>query len=148
MLFYSMNGHCRLHSSALHTYICHLKIRASSLQFRASKINMALVRMDKLVKKLMSNPADLYNLECTTGLLMGDCWWGTDLCNLECTTGLLIGDCWWGTDLCNLECTTGLLMGDCWWGTDLYNLECTTGLLMGDCWWGTGGSDVLSKGKK
>ena len=98
MLFYSMNGHCRLHSSALHTYICHLKIRASSLQFWASKINMALVRMDKLVKKLMSNPADLYNLECTTGLLMGDCWWGTDLCNLECTTGLLMGDCWWGTD--------------------------------------------------
>jgi hypothetical protein len=53
-----MNGHCRLHSSALHEYKCiwHLRIRASSLQFRASKINMALVRMDKLVKKLMSNP--------------------------------------------------------------------------------------------
>ena len=33
-----MNGHCRLHSSALHAY-------------------MALARMDKLVKKLMSNPA-------------------------------------------------------------------------------------------
>jgi hypothetical protein len=31
-------------------------VRASSLQFRASKINMALARMDKLVKKLMSNP--------------------------------------------------------------------------------------------
>ena len=29
---------------------------ASSLQFRASKINMAPARMDKLVKKLMSNP--------------------------------------------------------------------------------------------
>ena len=27
-----------------------------TLQFRASKINMALARMDKLVKKLMSNP--------------------------------------------------------------------------------------------
>ena len=38
-------------------HIWHLKIRASSLQFRASKINMALARMDKLVKKLMSNPA-------------------------------------------------------------------------------------------
>ena len=37
-------------SSALHAYM------ASSLQFRASKINMALARMDKLVKKLMSNP--------------------------------------------------------------------------------------------
>jgi hypothetical protein len=34
----------------------HLRIWASSLQFRASKINMALARMDKLVKKLMSNP--------------------------------------------------------------------------------------------
>jgi hypothetical protein len=32
---------------------------------------MALVRMDKLVKKLMSNPADLYNLECTTGHIQG-----------------------------------------------------------------------------
>ena len=41
-------------------HIWHLRIRASSLQFRASKINMALARMDKLVKKLMSNPA-LYN---------------------------------------------------------------------------------------
>jgi hypothetical protein len=30
--------------------------KCSSLQFRASKINMALARMDKLVKKLMSNP--------------------------------------------------------------------------------------------
>ena len=39
-------------------HIWHLRIRASSLQFRASKINMALARMDKLVKKLMSNPAD------------------------------------------------------------------------------------------
>jgi hypothetical protein len=38
------------------TVIWHLRIRASSLQFRASKINMALARMDKLVKKLMSNP--------------------------------------------------------------------------------------------
>ncbi len=28
------------------------------LRIRASKINMALARMDKLVKKLMSNPAD------------------------------------------------------------------------------------------
>jgi hypothetical protein len=37
-------------------HILHLRIWASSLQFRASKINMALVRMDKLVKKLMSNP--------------------------------------------------------------------------------------------
>jgi hypothetical protein len=35
-------------------HIWHLRIRASSLQFRASKINMALARMDKLVKKLMS----------------------------------------------------------------------------------------------
>ena len=51
-----MNGHCRLHSSALHAYMA-LKNLASSLQFRASKINMALARMDKLVKKLMSNPA-------------------------------------------------------------------------------------------
>jgi len=50
-----MNSHCRLHSSAL-MHIWHLRIRASSLQFRASKINMALARMDKLVKKLMSNP--------------------------------------------------------------------------------------------
>jgi hypothetical protein len=48
-----MNGHCRLHSSALHAYMA---LRASSLQFRASKINMALTRMDKLVKKLMLNP--------------------------------------------------------------------------------------------
>jgi len=39
-------------------HIWHLRIRASSLQFQASKINMALARMDKLVKKLMSNPAD------------------------------------------------------------------------------------------
>jgi hypothetical protein len=41
LLFYSMNGHCyyRLHSSA---YIWHLRIRASSLQFRASKINWHL----------------------------------------------------------------------------------------------------------
>ena len=38
-------------------HIWQLRIRASSLQFRASKINMALARMDKLVKKLMSNPA-------------------------------------------------------------------------------------------
>jgi hypothetical protein len=30
-------------------HIWHLRIRASSLQFRASKINMALARMDKLV---------------------------------------------------------------------------------------------------
>ena len=37
-------------------HIWHLRIRASSLQFRASKINMALARMDKMVKKLMSNP--------------------------------------------------------------------------------------------
>ena len=37
-------------------HIWHLRIQASSLQFRASKINMALARMDKLVKKLMSNP--------------------------------------------------------------------------------------------
>jgi len=54
-----MNGHCRLHSSALHAYMA-LKnsgYRCSSLQFWASKINMALARMDKLVKKLMSNPA-------------------------------------------------------------------------------------------
>ena len=36
-------------------HIWHLRIRASSVQFRASKINMALARMDKLVKKLMSN---------------------------------------------------------------------------------------------
>ena len=49
-----MNSHCRWHSSALHAYVA-LK-KASSLQFRASKINMALARMDKLVKKLMSNP--------------------------------------------------------------------------------------------
>ena len=35
-------------------HIWHLRIRASSLQFRASKINMALARLDKLVKKLMS----------------------------------------------------------------------------------------------
>ena len=39
-------------------HIWHLRIRASSFQFRASKINMALARMDKLVKKLMSNSAD------------------------------------------------------------------------------------------
>jgi hypothetical protein len=38
-------------------HIWHLRIRASSLQFRANKINMALARMDKLVKNLMSNPA-------------------------------------------------------------------------------------------
>jgi hypothetical protein len=58
-----MNGHYRLHSSALHAYKCiwHLRIWASSLQFRASKINMALARMDKLVKKLMSNPAYFYS---------------------------------------------------------------------------------------
>jgi len=37
-------------------HIWHLRIRASSLQFRASKINMALAQMDKLVKMLMSNP--------------------------------------------------------------------------------------------
>jgi hypothetical protein len=37
-------------------HIWHLTIWASSLQFRASKVNMALARMDKLVKKLMSNP--------------------------------------------------------------------------------------------
>ena len=37
-------------------HIWHLRIRASNLQFRASKINMALAQMDKLVKKLMSNP--------------------------------------------------------------------------------------------
>ena len=48
-----MNGHCIV----LHyMHIWHLRIRASSLQFRASKINMALARMNKLVKKLMSNP--------------------------------------------------------------------------------------------
>jgi hypothetical protein len=41
-------------------HIWHLRIRASSLQFRASKINVALARMDKLVKKLMSNP-DIYS---------------------------------------------------------------------------------------
>ena len=39
--------------------VWHLKIRASSLQFRASKINMTLARMEKLVKKLMSNPVYL-----------------------------------------------------------------------------------------
>ena len=55
-----MNSHCRLHSSVLHAYMA-LRIRASSLQFRASKINIALARMDKLVKKLMSNPA--YTIE-------------------------------------------------------------------------------------
>ena len=38
-------------------HIWHLRIQDSSLQFRASKINMALARMDKLVKKLMLNPA-------------------------------------------------------------------------------------------
>ena len=38
-------------------HIWHLRILASSLQFRERKINMALARMDKLVKKLMSNPA-------------------------------------------------------------------------------------------
>jgi hypothetical protein len=37
-------------------HIWHLRIQASSLQFRVSKINMALARMDKLVKKLMTNP--------------------------------------------------------------------------------------------
>ena len=59
-----MNGHCRLHSSALHAYKCiwHLRIWASSLQFRASKINMALARMDKLVKKLMSNPENMFKV--------------------------------------------------------------------------------------
>ena len=34
-------------------HIWYFRIRASSLQFRASKINMALARMDKLVKKLL-----------------------------------------------------------------------------------------------
>ena len=43
-------------SAVLYKHIWHLRIRASSLQFRASKINMALARMAKLVKKLMSNP--------------------------------------------------------------------------------------------
>jgi hypothetical protein len=33
-----------------------LSINVPYQQFRASKINMALARMDKLVKKLMSNP--------------------------------------------------------------------------------------------
>jgi hypothetical protein len=42
-------------------HIWHLRIRASNLQFRESKINMALARMDKLVKKLMSNPAYDYD---------------------------------------------------------------------------------------
>ena len=42
-------------------HIWHLRIRASSLQFRASKINMALARLDKLVKKLMSNPVAACN---------------------------------------------------------------------------------------
>ena len=42
-------------------HVWHLRIRASSLQFRASKINMALARMDKLVKKLMSNPAQSFD---------------------------------------------------------------------------------------
>ena len=37
-------------------HIQHLRIQASSLQFQASKINMALAWMDKLVKKLMVNP--------------------------------------------------------------------------------------------
>ena len=37
-------------------HIWHLRIRASNLQFWASKMNMALAQMDKLVKKLMSNP--------------------------------------------------------------------------------------------
>ena len=37
-------------------HIWQLRIWASSLQFRTSKINTALARMDKLVKKLMSNP--------------------------------------------------------------------------------------------
>ena len=37
-------------------HMWHLRIQASSLQFRASKINMALAQIDKLVKKLMSNP--------------------------------------------------------------------------------------------
>jgi hypothetical protein len=45
--------------SVLYMHIWHLRIRASSLQFLASKINMALARMDKLVKKLMSNPGQL-----------------------------------------------------------------------------------------
>jgi hypothetical protein len=31
-------------------------LKLDEQQFRASKINMALARMDKLVKKLMSNP--------------------------------------------------------------------------------------------
>jgi hypothetical protein len=47
-------------------HIWHLRIQASSLQFQASKINMALARMDKLVKKLMSNPA-IRNMNCL--------WW-------------------------------------------------------------------------
>jgi hypothetical protein len=34
-------------------HIGHLRIQASSLQFLAGKINMALAQMDKLVKKLM-----------------------------------------------------------------------------------------------
>jgi hypothetical protein len=34
-------------------HIGHLRIQTSSLQFLASKINMALAQMDKLVKKLM-----------------------------------------------------------------------------------------------
>jgi hypothetical protein len=40
----------------LYMHIWHLRIRASSVQFRASKINMALARMDKLVKKLNVEP--------------------------------------------------------------------------------------------
>ena len=40
-------------------HIWHLRIRDSSLQFRASKINMALAWMDKLVKKLMLNPVSI-----------------------------------------------------------------------------------------
>ena len=46
-------------------HIWHLTIWASSLQFRASKINMALARMDKLVKKLMSNPGGREILKST-----------------------------------------------------------------------------------
>ena len=42
-------------------HIWHLRIRASNLQFRANKINMALARMDNRVKKLMSNPAYDYD---------------------------------------------------------------------------------------
>ena len=66
-------------------HIWHLRIRASSLQFRASKINMALARMDKLVKKLMSNPGlwPFGDLQITTPAVWYDHFWVIPLSDIE-----------------------------------------------------------------